>query len=478
MPDDALLARLTEILGPEHVLTEPADTSRYLQDVTGQYRGEALAVVRPGSTEEVSRILALAEETETPVIPQGGNTGLSGGAVPRAGERGIVLSLARMNRIRAIKPEARVAILEAGVILDHLREAADEHDLVFPLVFGARGSCMIGGNLATNAGGSNVLRYGNIRALTLGIEAVLPGGEIIDLMTELHKDNSGYDLRDLLIGSEGTLGVITAAVLKLFPKPKAHATAMVALDRLEDAIALLNHLVAETGGALEAFEYMPANYFEILEDIAPDLRRPFEESHPVNILLEVAATGESDAAPDAAGRIPIIARLEESLGRFLEERRIKDAVIARSEAQRAEMWARRERAFEVAMAKGIPVANDIALPLDQISPFLAAMDEKLPSLAPRAESVTVAHLGDGNLHYSVWPEPGKPRDPELADAIMEMVEDEVLRLGGTFSAEHGIGVSKLPSMRRRKNPAAIAAMKRIKQALDPKGIMNPGKLLP
>ncbi len=478
MPEDTLISRLAAIVGPDHVLTDPAATAPHERDITGQYRGRARAVVRPGSTEEVARILALAEETRTPVVPQGGNTGLSGGGVPDASGRAIILSLSRMNRILAIRPASRIAIVEAGVILDKLREAAEEHDLVFPLVFGARGSCQIGGNLATNAGGSNVLRYGNTRALCLGIEAVLPGGEILDLMSELHKDNSGYDLRDLLIGSEGTLGVITRAVLRLFPKPKAHATAMVAMMRLEDALALLNRLVAETGNAVEAFEYMPANYFDILAGIAPDLRPPFDAPHPVNILVEIAATGEDDATPDAEGRIPIVARLETVLGEFLEKGLVADAVIARSEAQRAEMWARRERAFEVAMARGVPVANDIALPLEAVAPFLAAMEEKLPAIAPRAESVTVAHLGDGNLHYAVWPEPGAPRDPDLADRVMEVVEEEVRRLGGSFSAEHGIGVSKLASMRRRKNPVALATMKRIKQALDPHDIMNPGKLLP
>ncbi len=478
MPRDDLIARLAAIVGPDQVLTDPAATAPHERDITSQYRGRARAVVRPASTGEVAAILALAEETRTPVIPQGGNTGLSGGGVPDAGGRAIILSLSRMNRILAIKPASRVAVVEAGVILDRLREAAEAHDLVFPLVFGARGSCQIGGNLATNAGGSNVLRYGNARALCLGIEAVLPGGEILDLMSELHKDNSGYDLRDLLIGSEGTLGVITRAVLRLFPKPKAHATAMVAMTRLEDALDLLNRLVAESGGAVEAFEYMPAGYFDILAEIAPDLRPPFAASHPVNILIEIAATGEGDATPDAAGRLPVVSRLEEVLGAFLEKGLVTDAVIARSEAQRAEMWARREWAFEVAMARGVPVANDIALPLEAVAPFLATMERKLPTVAPRAESVTVAHLGDGNLHYAVWPEPGAPRDPALADRVMEMVEEEVRRLGGSFSAEHGIGVSKLASMRRRKDPVALATMKRIKKALDPHGIMNPGKLLP
>ncbi|WP_432449536.1 FAD-binding oxidoreductase [Aliiroseovarius marinus] len=465
-----ILDKLRGAIGAAHVLTG-ADMAPWARDWVGKYDSHPLAVLRPGSTKEVSQIMALAQEHAVHIVPVSGNTGLSGGAQAPAGS--LLLSLARMNRIRAIKPAARLALVDGGVVLEALHDAVSEHDLRFPMTFGAKGSCMIAGMLATNAGGSNVLKFGNMRALCLGIEAVLPGGEVLDLMSELHKDNSGYDLRDLLIGSEGTLAVITGAVLKLVPAPRARATAMIAVDRLDTALSVLNRLQEVTGGAVEAFEYMPGRYLEALANTRPDLRAPFEDRHQINILTEIASNAPRDVEPGADGSQPLTTYLEEVLVGFMEDGTVLDAVIAQNDTQRTEMWERREAAAEVVLGRQPLVNNDIALPLDRVEAFLDRMGDELTKLDPIAKVLEVAHLGDGNIHYAVF-----PSDAALCDPIMERVEDVVRDMGGSFSAEHGIGLSKLPSMQRRKDPVALTVMRQIKQALDPKGIMNPGKVLP
>ncbi len=466
-----MIEELRAIVGDAYALTG-ADLAIWSQDWTGTYQFNPLAVVRPANTAEVSEIVKWANRTGIAIVPVSGNTGLSGGT---QAEGAVMLSLDRMNAIREIRPEARIAIVEAGVILSNLHDATEAQDLIFPLTFGAKGSAMIGGCLSTNAGGSNVLRYGNTRDLVLGIEAVLPTGEVMEIMSELHKDNSGYNLKHLLIGAEGTLGIITAAVLKLHPKPRAYATAMVAVPALPDALVLLNRLQQETGGAVEAFEYMPRKHIEVHRQIHPGAREPFEDPQEVNILVEVGATAPRDCDPGPDGQVPIAAYLEEVLAGMFEEGMLLDAVVAQNEAQRREMWERREAAAEIALSRRPVIVNDIAVPLDQVAPFLARMETVLPDVDPGAEPIIVSHLGDGNVHYTVWP---ASQDPEVHDAIMEAVEDVVLDMGGSFSAEHGIGTSKLPSMRRRKNPVALQAMKAIKAALDPNGILNPGKLLP
>ena len=466
-----LIGRLGDIVGTGQVLTGQ-DMAGYARDWTGAYVCAPLCVVRPGTAQEVAAILRLANETRVPVVPVAGNTGLNGGA---SGDGAILLSVERMNRIREIRGNARIAIVEAGVVLERLHEAAGHEGLAFPLSFGAKGSAMIGGVLSTNAGGSNVLRYGNTRDLCLGLEAVLPTGEIVDLMSELHKDNSGYDLRDLLIGAEGTLGVITAAVLKLVPRPRAHATAMVAVASLDDGLALLNRLQAATGGAVEACEYMPRAYMEALLAHDPGVRPPFVESHEVNLLIEVGATAPRDAVPGSDGVVPVQAYLEEVLGALFEEGAVLDAVVAQSDAQRAEMWARREMAAEVALSGGPVAVNDLAVPLDKVGTFIARADAAVAALDPGAVVLPVAHLGDGNVHYPVRM---TRDDPMLKEALVEAVEGIVQDLRGSFSAEHGIGLAKLPSMRRRKDAVALAAMRAIKAALDPNGVMNPGKVIP
>lgn len=466
-----MLEQLEALVGAGNVV-HGADMARWSSDWTGAYSFTPLAVVRPGTTEEVSAVVKWANETGTPIVPVSGNTGLAGGT--RA-DGALMLSLDRMNAIREMRPEARVAVVEAGVILSTLHDAADAEDMIFPLTFGAKGSAMIGGCLSTNAGGSNVLRYGNTRDLVLGIEAVLPNGEIMNIMSELHKDNSGYNLKHLIIGAEGTLGIITAAVLKLHPKPGAYATAMVATPSLDEALVLLNRLQEATGGAVEAFEYMPRKHIEVHKQISPTAREPFETPQDVNILVEVGATAPRDCQVGDDGQTPISAYLEETLMAMFEEGMLLDAVVATSEAQRQEMWERREAAAEISMTRKPFLANDIAVPLDKVASFLTAMETRLPAIDPKAEAISVAHLGDGNVHYTVWL---SSDDAVQRDQIMEAVEDEALALGGSFSAEHGIGMSKLPSMKRRKDPVALAAMQAVKTALDPKDIMNPGKLLP
>ena len=463
--------QLKQIVGADYVVADD-QLAPWSRDWSGTYQYTPLAVVRPANTEQVSQILRLANDTGTAVVPVSGNTGLAGGA---EAEGSIQLSLDRMNRIREIRPEARLAIVEAGVVMSTLHEAAAVDDLIFPLTFGARGSAMIGGNLATNAGGSNVLRYGNARDLCLGLEVVLPSGEVMDLMSELHKDNSGYNLKHLMIGAEGTLGIITAAVLKLAPKPRAYATAMVAVPSLSDALSLLNQLQTATGGLVEAFEYMPRGYLDEYAAHYPKKRRPFTTRYEVNLLVEIATIIPSDSISGKDGVVPLMADLETVLAQMFKRGAVLDAVVAQSEAERREMWERREAAGEITMHRHPIVNSDIAVPLDRVTEFLQQMEALLPQLDAGAETIIVSHLGDGNVHYAVWP---KSSDPAVHSAIMESVEDVTLSLGGSFSAEHGIGKTKLPSMQRRKNKPALNAMRAIKQALDPNNILNPGKVIP
>ena len=467
----AFLDEMRTIVGPAQVLTGP-DAAPYARDWMGDYFWTPLAVVRPASTAEVSAILRAADAAGVAVVPSGGRTGLTGAG---SAEGKLVLSLERMNRIREIRPAARIAVVEAGVVLTRLHEAAADQGLYFPLWFGARGSAMIGGVLSTNAGGSNVLRYGSTRALCLGLEVVLADGRVMNLMSELHKDNSGYDLKQLFIGAEGTLGVITAAVMKLVPAPRAHATAMLAVPSLDAALTLLNRLQAETGGLVEAFEFMPRSYQTRLVEVRPDLGLPFPEAHDVTILVELGATAPRDTLPGEDGQVPLTALLERVLADLLEEGLLIDATLATSEAQRATLWARREAAAEIMMGAGPTVDTDISVPLDQVATFLDRALAALVKIAPGARTVTVAHLGDGNLHHSVIVD---RNDPALKTAVLESVEDIVADLGGSFSAEHGIGLSKKEAMARRKDPVAVDVMRKVKAALDPKGLLNPGKVIP
>lgn len=466
-----LIQELAAALGAAQVLTGAA-TAPYRDEPTTHYPADPAVVVRPASTGEVAEVLRIAARHGVPVVPCGGRTGITG-AISNRGA--LMLSLERMNRIREIRPEARIAIVEAGVVLSSLHDAAEAAGLYFPLWFGARGSAMIGGVLSTNAGGSNVLRYGSTRALCLGLEVVLADGRVLDVMSELHKDNSGYDLKQLFIGAEGTLGVITAAVMKLVPRPRAHATAMLAARSLPDALTLLNRLQDATGGQVEAFEFMPESYMRRLARVRPGLRQPFAPIQAVNILVEIGTLRAAEATPGADGSLPLTSLLEETLAAMFEEGIVLDAEIARSEAQRLALWQRREAAAEIMQAVQPSVDTDICLPLDAIAPFLERIHARLATMDPAAETVTVAHLGDGNLHFSVYPD---RHDPAFHDALVEAVEDEVARVRGSFSAEHGVGLLKLNSMARRKSPVALEVMRAIKAALDPDARMNPGKVIP
>lgn len=465
-----MIAQFTEIVGASNVLTGE-DVAGFARDWTGKFEGAPAMVLRPGSTQEVSRIMQVAHATNTPIVAAGGRTGLTG-ATHAPG--GVVLSLERMTRIEEINVQGRTATVEAGVIQQQLHDAAEAEGLIFPMIFGARGAARIGGMLATNAGGSNVLRYGNCRDLCLGVEAVLADGRVINAMSPLHKDNSGYDLRHLLIGSEGTLAIITRAVLKLAPAPKARATAMIAAPSIAAALPLLHRLNEATDGCVDAFEYMPRIYIDWYME-RPGAREPFADKHDINILIELAATSERLCQPDASGEVPLTALLMEIMADLMEQGAIVDAVVAQSDAQRTEMWERREAAGEICFTRTPLVDTDIAVPLDQVEPFLTRAGAAIREIDPEVEDNCVAHLGDGNIHYTMYP---SRDDPALKDRLMELVEGLSRELGGTFSAEHGVGLSKLPSMRRRQDPVALETMRAIKAALDPKGLLNPGKLLP
>lgn len=456
-----LLNRLRDCLGAAHVLCG-ADAAPHGRDWTGKYVSQPLAVLRPGTTAEVSAVLQIAHAEGVAVVPLGGNTGLNGGT---HAEGALMLSLARLGRIRAFDAESRSVTAEAGVVLEALQARAAGAGLAFPLSFGARGSAMVGGFLSTNAGGSNVLRYGSARALCLGLEVVLADGRVMDLLTPLHKDNTGYDLRDLFIGAEGTLGVITAAVLKLVPAPRAYATALIGLQSLGAALSLLNTLQAGTGGAVEAFEFMPAAYMARLAQHRPELSCPFPPA-PVNILLETATT--------IAGDDPS-ARLESLLGAAMAEGAVHEAVLASSEAQRRRLWAMREAAAEITFTTPNLIDSDISLPLDRLEVFFTRMAARLGGIDAGAEVLAIAHLGDGNIHYTVYP---SRAEPGLSAEIRAAVAAEAVALGGSFSAEHGVGRSKRAEMAALKDPVALSVMAAVKAALDPKGILNPGKVLP
>ncbi|MBW7923027.1 MAG: FAD-binding oxidoreductase [Rubellimicrobium sp.] len=455
------VARLRSTLGAGGVLTG-ADAGPFSHDWPHEIAWTPLCVARPADRDGVVEVLRIAREDRVPVVPVGGNTGLSGGT---KGEGAIMLSLERMNRIRDIRHDARTMTVEAGVVLQTIREAAAAHDLVFPLTFGAQGSARIGGCLATNAGGSNVVRYGSARALCLGIEVVLASGEVLDLMSSVRKDNTGYDLRDLFIGSEGTLGVITAAVLRLFPRPETYATAMVAAPDLAAALTILNRLQSGTGGQVEAFEYMPRNYIEAWKAHRPETGEPFAQPYDVNLLVEIGASAGADAD----------ARLEDLLAAMMDEGLVLDATFARSEAQRRAMWARREAAGELTVLRPHVLLNDVSLPLENVAGFVARILPALREIDPGVDDFLMSHLGDGNVHYNIWPSRG---DPALHERLRARMEDLVAEMGGSFSAEHGIGVSKLGAMARRKDQVALDVMRRIRAALDPDGLLNPGKTVP
>jgi len=466
-----LLDQLRASLGEQYVKTGK-DAEPWTHDWTNSYHWQPLAVVRPANTPQVQDIARLCSVSGVAMVPVGGNTGLAGGT---KAQDSVMISLDRMNAIREIKPNAKVAIVDSGAILEKIHQAVDEHGLVFPLLFGARGSAMIGGNLSTNAGGSNVLRYGNTRDLCLGIEVVLADGRVMNLMSELRKDNTGLNLKNIFIGAEGTLGIITATVLRLHPKPLAYVTAMVGLKDLTESLSLLNRLQNETGGSVEAFEFMPRRYIERHLEKKEGSSEPFSEPHDVNILLEVATTRASDLEQDDDGTPKLRSIVETALMDMIEDGSAQDAVIAQNESQRRTMWERREAYAEITLGIAGSIDTDIAVPLDNVPAFLEQVSSRVKEIDPTGEELYISHLGDGNLHYTFYPSDSSGL---LKEPITEAIEDVVLALNGSFSAEHGIGLSKKSSMARRKDPIALEMMSAIKTALNPKNLMNPGKVYP
>ncbi|MEP7302622.1 MAG: FAD-binding oxidoreductase [Caldimonas sp.] len=463
-----LLEQLQAAVGAGNVLSE-GDLSAWEVDWRQRFRGRALAVVRPGSTDEVAAVVRLCAAHGTSIVAQGGNTGLVGGSGPDASGTQVVLSLSRLDRIRGIDAANLTMTVEAGCVLQRVQEAAADAGLLFALSLAAEGSCTIGGNLATNAGGTQVLRYGNAREQCLGLEVVTAAGEVWQGLSALRKDNTGYDLRDLLIGSEGTLGIITAATLKLQPRPAATLTAMATLQTLKAAVELLGLAHARLGPGLTGFEVMNAFSLGLVKKRFPALRQPLAAA-PWTVLVE-----QSDAEGEAHGA----AALEGLFGSALERGLVNDAAFATSLEQANAMWHLRESIPLAQAAEGPNIKHDIALPVSAICAFVAATDAALEAAFPGIRLVDFGHLGDGNLHYNVQcPEGADPAGfLRHEDAVNAIVYDAVTALGGSISAEHGIGMLKRDELRMRKSPVALAMMQAIKTALDPAGVLNPGRVL-
>ena len=464
-----LLATLEAIVGGANVLTSGADVAPYVADWRGRYQGKARAVVRPGTTSEVAAVVNCCAEHGVPLVPQGGNTGLCGGATPHDDGREVVVSLARMNRMRALDVDNATLTVEAGVPLAGVQRFAEDAGLLFPLSLGSEGSCTIGGNLATNAGGTAVLRYGNARDLVLGLEVVLADGRVWNGLKGLRKDNTGYDIKQLFLGSEGTLGIITAAVLKLFPRPRVSATALAGLSGVDAAIALLDLLRQGLGDRLTGFELISAECIALTREHFPALRDPLPGA-PWYALIQT-----DDPAADSSLGMQVEAVLAAAVDREVA----RDATIAQSAAQAAELWALREHVTEAQRLEGPNIKHDISLPVSRIPAFLKDAQRELDAALPGVRYVTFGHLGDGNLHYNLSAPPGTPSSAFLAETSRanRIVYDLVERFGGSFSAEHGIGQMKRGELERYKPAVEVELMQRIKRALDPHAVLNPGKVV-
>ena len=467
---DAFLDSCRTIVGDSHVLADPDGMAPFLTDWRGRFTGRARAVLRPGSPEDVAALVKVCAQARVPIVPQGGRTGLVLGSVPDDSGDAVVLSLARLDRIRDVDPANRTMTVDAGCLLQHVQEAAQRHGCLFPLSLASEGSCTIGGNLATNAGGTAVLRYGNTRDLCLGLEVVTPGGEVWNGLRGLRKDNTGYSLRDLFIGSEGTLGIITGAVLKLYPQPKGSATALVALASPEAAVGLLARLQDECGAGLTAFELISSLCMQLVARHFPDLPQPFRTPTPYYALVEVESS-ESDAH---AAQL-----LEHATAAALAGDIAEGAVLASSLAQARGLWQLREHIPLAQAAAGKNIKHDISLPVSLIPAFIRDTGDTLQLAFPGCQLVCFGHLGDGNLHFNVAPPDGEMHDEFLLnqEAVNRIVHDSVAAHQGSISAEHGIGALKRGELERYKQPVELDMMRAIKAALDPLGIMNPGKIL-
>jgi len=466
----ALIERIRAIVGPAGLTTGMDESAAYATDWRKRYFGKPLAVVRPVSTAEVAQVVRACAETRTPIVPQGGNTGLCGGATPDASGTQLILNLSRMNRVRAIDARNQTITVEAGCVLANLQRAALDAGRLFPLSLAAEGSCEIGGNLSTNAGGTAVLRYGNARELVLGLEVVLPSGEIWDGLRGLRKDNTGYDLKQLFIGAEGTLGVITAAVLKLYPLPRSRAVAIAALRDPESALALLEKFQDACGERLTGFELFSDFCLTLVLRHFKDTAAPFPGRFPYYALIELSDTRPGEGTKSLSETV-----LEAALGEGL----IPDAAIAQSESQARTFWRLRELISEAQAHEGPNIKHDVSIPVSRIPDFIRETHAGLARAHPGIRMVTFGHLGDGNLHYNVSPPEGVAADAFAGHlgAINRIVHDSVARFGGSISAEHGLGQLKREEILRYKAAIEIELMRSIKRTLDPHGIMNPGKLL-
>lgn len=469
LPKD-LAGRFVALVGKQQAITDKQDMARYDTENRGIFPGNAALVLKPKNTDEVSAILALASKTATPIVPQGGNTGHVAGGVASGDGSQIVVSLERMNKIRELDLKSNTLTVEAGTILEQVQKIADDNDRLFPLALGAQGSCQIGGNIATNAGGTGVLSYGNMRNQVLGLEVVMPDGQIWNGLRKLKKDNTGYDLRDLFIGAEGTLGIVTAAVLKLQPKPKAKEIAFAAMKTPQKALEFFAAARAIGGTELTAFELMPAIGIKFIGKHFPEQKLPFAAPHPWLVMFEISSLR---SAEDARMQIEAI------LSSALEKNTIDDAVIAGSIAQQREFWGVREHLPLSQRPEGVSFAHDISVPIEKIPELIKTGEKRVKKILPDIRMVAFGHMGDGNIHFNFSQPEAMDRETFLPfrPAVNKEVFDLVLKLGGSISAEHGIGALKRDLMAKTKSPVEMALMRAIKNALDPKGIMNPGKVV-
>ncbi|MBW7971779.1 FAD-binding oxidoreductase [Bradyrhizobium sp. BR 10289] len=461
-----LIEQFRKIVGDKHAITDAADMETYLTEERNLFHGRSPLVLRPGSTAEVSAICKLASAHKIALVPQGGNTGLVGGQTPHNGE--VVVSLRRLDKIREVDTASNTMTCEAGVVLQIAQQKASDVDRLFPLSLGAEGSCTIGGNLSTNAGGTAALAYGVAREMALGLEVVLADGRVLNVLSKLKKDNTGYNLHNLFIGAEGTLGIITAATLKLFPKPRAVETAYVGLKSPAAALKLLTIAQSEAANTLTSFELLSEMAVDFSVRHGIDVRDPLAEKHPWYVLMELSSPGDDARTP-----------LETILGRAMEEEIVDDAVIASSLSQRNNFWKLREEMSSAQKPEGGSIKHDISVPVAAVPEFIAEANAAVVKLIPGARPVPFGHLGDGNLHYNV----SQPIGANTADYLARwhemnaVVFEIVLRMGGSISAEHGIGVLKRDELPDVKDKTAIELMRSIKAMLDPHGIMNPGKVL-
>jgi FAD/FMN-containing dehydrogenase len=465
----ALLDEIAGIVGARYVLTEASDQAAYLTEMRNMFHGRALAVVRPGTTAEVAKLLALASRSRTPVVPQGGNTGLVGGQVPDASGDAIILSLTRLDKVREVDPLSNTMTVEAGLTLLKAQEAAAAADRLFPLSLASEGSCTIGGNLSTNAGGVAVLAYGNARDLVLGLEVALADGRVMNGLSKLRKDNTGYDLKNLFIGAEGTLGVITAAVLKLFPRPISQATAFCGLASAKAGLDLLSRMKDGAGSALTTFELIPRIGIDMALRHGQGTRDPLAAPHAWYVLLELS--GQAGA--------PVESLAEELIGAAIEAGEVEDAAIAASIEQSKVLWRIRETIPDAQRAEGVSIKHDVSVPVASVPRFIEEADAAVKRFLPGARTLAFGHVGDGNVHYNVFQPQGTDGASFLTrwHEIGAVVYEVVGRLGGSISAEHGVGQMKRDLLPKVKDPVALDLMRALKRTLDPQGILNPGKVL-